>query len=72
MSERIFTVVHDPHQRRSVGARVTSKGLWQLLEAGFDDGLEVADDRFTFRLYQQKLYRLEADGKMRLWRMPMP
>jgi len=72
MSERVFTVVHDPHRKRVIGERLTVDRLWQVLESDEADGLEVADDRFTFRLYQRELYRLESNGLMRLWRMPTP
>ena len=72
-NERYFTVMHDPHQHLAMNTRLTVSRLWQLLEDARYDGLEVqAENGSTFRLYQDELYRLEADGRMRLWAMPTP
>lgn len=65
-----FTVVHDPHGQHAIGKRLTPRNLWCLLEDPQNNGLEVTDNQHTFRLYQCELYRLDADGRMRLWRMP--
>lgn len=70
-NERYFTVTHDPHQRLALGTRLTVSRLWQLLEDERNNGLEVVEDSGNkFRLYRLELYKLAADGQMRLWRMP--
>lgn len=70
--DRYFTVVHDPHGRLAVGTRLTADQVWQLLEARHDGLDMVAENGKTFRLYQEHFYRVEADGRMRLWALPTP
>ncbi|GEM_PF-5786956 len=70
--ERYYDVVHDPYGRLRPGARLSSRRIGEILcrEAHRYNGLDFTDGVHTYRLYRGAFYRLEAEGQMRVWRLP--